>query len=481
MAKSDSHSSSRLTATVLKAMGLFSGLQITSILCSIVKMKLVAIWLHATGVGLFGIYQTVTDTIATLTDLGLRQSSVRDIARQQSSPSLLASIAGVVRRWSALAGLLGAAVIMGASPLLSKWFFHTWQAPWGFMILAVAMMLNALTAGEHALLQGTSRLKQLARANLVGTIAGLAVSIPMFRLLGLQSVSLSIVAYALAMYLAARHQRLRVPASTLAPGLRDIWVQGRSFARLGVCLAIAAFVTNAAHTIFVALINASVGTGEVGYIQAGDTIIVRYIGLIFTAIGMEFYPRLAKVAHRPRATRTYVDHEATLLLVTITPLLLIFIMLRCTVVNILYTSDFLCIIPFITWGALSAIPKALSWCMAFSIICRGDGRVYILTETLDALISVPLCYFAYSSYGFTGLGVAYILWYIIYLLITGAVYYGRYKLSLRPSVIALSTSASLITVAAILAIDYLPEPLTYIAVSLVAVAFMLPLRRLLKR
>ena len=50
--------SDSLTLRILKLMSLFSGLQMVSILCSIVKMKLVTLWLGATGVGLFGIYRT---------------------------------------------------------------------------------------------------------------------------------------------------------------------------------------------------------------------------------------------------------------------------------------------------------------------------------------------------------------------------------------------------------------------------------------
>ena len=50
-----------LSSHVLKVMSLFSGLQMLNIVCSVVKMKLVALWLHASGVGLFGIYQSVID------------------------------------------------------------------------------------------------------------------------------------------------------------------------------------------------------------------------------------------------------------------------------------------------------------------------------------------------------------------------------------------------------------------------------------
>lgn len=251
--------------------------------------------------------------------------------------------------------------------------------------------------------------------------------------------------------------------------------------KLGVYMACAAFVTNTAHTVFIGLLNSKFGTEELGFVQAGDTIIVRYLGLIFTAIGMEFYPRLAAAGHHRRALQTFVNHESLLLLLVLTPLLLLFILLREPVVDILYSGSFHSIIPFITWGALSSIPKALSWCMAFTIISRGDGRVYVLTESLDALISVPLCYFAYTFYGLTGLGAAYIIWYILYALIAGTVYYRRYRLRIYRQTWLLAAISSAICVACVAVKDtasvYVAAPLLVV----ISVSFIYPLRRMMRR
>ena len=472
--------SSRLTTSVLRAMSLFSGLQMVNIICSVVKIKLVALWLHASGIGLFGIYQSVIDTVSTLSDVGLRQSAVRDVAMNQSSQRRLAEVAIVVRKWSTFAGLLGATVIVGASPLLSQWFFHSWWAVWGFVMLGIAMFLNSLTSGEQALLQGSGKLRALARGNLWGTVSGFIASVPLFYFLGPQSVALSIVAYSIAMYASMRRARLRTVAPPAAIGLRQIWMKGKGFARLGLYMAIAAFVTSLAHTIFTALLNATEGIDNLGYVQAGDTIIVRYLGLIFTAIGMEFYPRLAAARHK-RAMQTYVNHEIVLLMILLTPLLILFIMARGSMLQLLYTNDFMVFIPFITWGALASIPKAISWCMAFTIICRGDGKIYVLTETLDAIISVPLCYLAFKYHGFAGLGIAYIIWYLLYALLTGTVFYCRYGLQLNRHVTRTSILATICCLTAITVKETLSPLLSTCVMLAIAACFIPPLRRLMRR
>jgi len=47
-----------LTASVMRAMTLFSGTRVLILLCSVVRIKLVALWIGAAGVGLFGIYNS---------------------------------------------------------------------------------------------------------------------------------------------------------------------------------------------------------------------------------------------------------------------------------------------------------------------------------------------------------------------------------------------------------------------------------------
>lgn len=473
--------SDSLTLRILKLMSLFSGLQMVSILCSIVKMKLVTLWLGATGVGLFGIYQSVTDNIATFTDMGLRQSAVRDVAAQGQHPSRLASIVKTVRRWSLFSGLLGAAVMATLSLPLGKWFFGTYSGAWGFLLLSAAMFLNAIIGGEQALLQGSGKMKAIASANLWGTLSGLAASIPLLYLCGNTGVVLSILVYAAAMATAFGIVRLRPPRTSESISLRQIWQQGKGFARLGLCMAIATFITSTAHTVFIGILNGISSTAEVGLVQAGDTLVVRYIGLVFTAIGMEFYPRVAANATHSYRLKVFVNHETILLLLVLTPLLMLFILLREPVIALLYSRDFFAIIPFVSWAALSSIPKAISWCMAYCIVAKGDGRIYILTEGLDALVSVPLCLYAFSSWGFTGLGVAYILWYIVYMLLTGTVYYQRYGLRLSGSVIRLSLLSFAVCVLFLMGMDILPLWLTIPAALLLSIPFVKALVKLLHR
>ena len=74
--------------TIVKATGLFGGTQVFTILCSIIKTKLVAIWLGAEGVGIIGLYNNTVEMISSLTRLGIGTSSVRDLSNRGTKVGL---------------------------------------------------------------------------------------------------------------------------------------------------------------------------------------------------------------------------------------------------------------------------------------------------------------------------------------------------------------------------------------------------------
>ena len=190
-----------ISRMAMKAMGLFGGVQVAGILCSIIRTKLVALWIGPVGIGLFGLFNNALEMISTGTNLGIRSSSVRDIsqAMDRCDKSLVARMVTVVRKWSMWLGLAGALLTLVLAPPLSQVTFGDSLHIWGFVALSVAVLLQALTNGEYAVLQGTARLKRLASVTLWGTLVGLAVSIPLFYLLRERSILPSILAYALAL------------------------------------------------------------------------------------------------------------------------------------------------------------------------------------------------------------------------------------------------------------------------------------------
>ncbi len=188
----------------------------------------------------------------------------------------------------------------------------------------------------------------------------------------------------------------------------------------------------------------------VGFYQSGFTLVNRYAGLLFSAIAMEYYPRLSQnISHR-RRSETFVSHEMSIALWVLLPVIAAFVAADRLIVQVLFTKEFYVIIPFITWAMVGTAFRAVSWCMAFVILARGDGKVYLVTECLSALVSITLNIVAYNLGGISALGIAYMLWYALYTLIVWAVYRYRYGMRLRRGMWRLILLVLLVGVASVL-------------------------------
>ena len=418
-----------ISRMAMKAMGLFGGVQVMGILCSIIRTKLVALWIGPVGIGLFGLFNNALEMISTGTNLGIRSSSVRDISQalSASDKNLVARMIAVVRKWSLWLGLAGALLTLAMAPLLSQVTFGDGNHIWGFVALSCAVLLQALTNGEYAVLQGTARLKRLASVTLWGTIVGLAVSVPLFYLLRERSILPSIIAYAVALAVFAWWFRNReYPAA--AVDRREAFDMGKGFVRLGIYMTLGNFATILASYAFNAWLNVNAGTDQVGFYQAGYTLINKYTGLILTALGMEYYPRLSRVADSRIRLRAFVSQEINVAISVMAPVVALFILLRQVVVWLLYTPEFNVILTFVSWGMIGTVLRTLSWCLAFTILAKGDGKTYLWTEVASAVINLALNIVFYKWWGLTGLGIAFLVSYLLYTGIVAVVYFKIYRL-----------------------------------------------------
>ena len=424
-----------------------------TILCSIIRTKLVAVWIGPLGVGLFALFNQALETLNTATNLGMRQSSVRDIsqAAEHSDKSHIARIITVVRRWSVWLALAGAIITMALAPALSRFTFGDSQHIWGFVALAGAVLLMALTNGEYAILQGTGRLRRLASVTVWGTITGLIISVPLFYWLRERSILPSIIAYALACATFAfvfRNRDYRPVHLTR----HETYQTGKSFITLGIYMTAGTFVTMLANYIFVAWLNLHAGTDTVGYFQAGNTLVNKYTALILAALGMEYYPRLARIADNHDGLRANVTQEISVALTAIAPIAALFILLRLPIISLLYTNHFHVVADMVAWGAVGSVFRTLSWCIAFVILAKGAGRIYLITESISAALYLVLNIAGYHLWGLTGLGIAFLAWYVAYTVIVAVTYLHVFHLRLGAAAAGHAAWALLVTVTVMLLI-----------------------------
>ena len=384
-------------------------------LCSLIRNKVIAMLLGAEGVGMITLFNSSVEMISSLTNLGLRQSSVRDVATaHKRGEEVLKKIAGVVRKLSLILGLFGAMVFIGAAPLLSKIAFGNDQNIWSFVFLSVALLFNALASGEQAILQGSEKLKIFARSTVVGSVTSLVVSIPLYYYLNLQGIVPSLLAASFFTftfnYVASKKANLKSDKV----GVKTAFKEGSPMLKLGIYMTISGFMTTLLNYILIAWMNRYASISEVGYYQAGFTLVTRYVGLIFVAMSTEYYPRLASVESDKKQLSLQVSRQMESSLLMLLPIISLFLILQDWIIPLLYKSDFIAIAGYTTWAMPGVVFKAISWSIGFILLAKGEGKLFLITELVSDVTSIIINILLYLNMGLEGLGIAYTLNFIIY-------------------------------------------------------------------
>lgn len=446
----DSRHSISLTRRVLAAVGLLGSAQIVNILCSVIRIKLIAVWLDRAGVGLNAILVNGSSLVSTATQLNIRESAVRDVSALAPGDQRDIKNA-IIRRWSIILGLAGATIMILISPLLSATSFAgSYAYTLHFALLSPFVFFSACSAGEFAVMQGCGHLNSLAKANVASGIAATAIAIPLLYFFGMSAIVAVIDIYAAAGAVCAFIWRERPRRLTVRIDRHMLWSGGKGFLTLGLSISVAMLLTTLMQYALTAYINSVSGEAALGVYQSGYTMVNSYVGILFSAITLEYYPRLVRFVGTPRLCRTIVAHEIGLVVRLLIPVAVIFICASDMIVKLLYSSKFDAVMPFITFAIIGAILRGVSLCFAFRIIAAGDSKAYFLTEAASVVVGLALNIAGYHYWSYAGLGLAYVAWYAFYALLTAAVCRRRYGLRIAASQIWLIISAVAITGLAIL-------------------------------
>ena len=173
---------------VLKATGLLGGVQVVSMLASLVRNKCTALLIGAAGMGMADLYARSCDLVGNLTSFGMGFSSMRRLAAvaDGGSPRAVAHEVRLVRSWVLLAALFGLAAGLLLSPVLSLTTTGGYEATGQFALLAPVAAMATLSAGELAVLKGTRRLGRLAAVSGLGALSTLVVSVALYVWLGMR-------------------------------------------------------------------------------------------------------------------------------------------------------------------------------------------------------------------------------------------------------------------------------------------------------
>ena len=408
----------KLFRSIFKATSVLGGVQVINILIGIFRSKILAVLLGPAGIGLASLFNATLGFISSLTALGIEDSAVRNIskARSMSDENKISEVVAVFRKLVLFTGFTGCLIVLIGSPYFSVLTFGNKNYTIAFCVLSVTVLFDQLNSSQFSLLQAMRRLDSLAKSKVIISVVALVLSIPIyyfFRVEGVVPAILisSIVSFLIVLSFVKKIQinKIRVP--------RDFFVsEGFDMIRMGVMLSLSGLLASGSSYVVRAYISNLGGVSAVGLYSAGFTVVYSYVGIFFTAMGTDYYPRLSEVAHDNEKTRLLINQQAESGILILAPLLCLLLVFVDLVVIALYSEKFLLVTRMIQWALIGVFFKVASWSVSFILIAKGESKIFFVNELIAAIYSLALNLAGFALGGLEGLGISFFIIYILYTL-----------------------------------------------------------------
>lgn len=403
---------------IMKATSIFGSVQVVQILINILRSKALALLLGPSGLGIYGLFTSTTNLITSISNFGLGTSAVKNIAAAYATENKyrVSVTIKIFRRLVWVTGVLGTIMTLVLASWLSKLTFGNTDYTLAFRWVSITLLLNQLSAGQIALLRGARQLKYLAQASLTGSLLGLLISLPVYYYFRIDGIVIAIILTSIVNLLRSWYFSKKIEIENTKVDGPTFIRESKDMVTMGMVLGLTGIIGMGTNYLTKIYISNTGDVREVGLYTAGFVIVNTYVGMVFTALGTDYYPRLSSVATDDNRIKILINQQSEISLLILSPLLILFILLGPYAIIILYSNEFTPIETMVQLATLGIYFKASSWTIAYLLLAKGDSLLYMLNEIFANLYILFLNIIGYKIAGFTGIGISYIIAYMIYLL-----------------------------------------------------------------
>jgi enterobacterial common antigen flippase len=394
---------------ILRSSSIMGGAAGLNYLIGLLRVKIVAVLIGPSGVGLVGLYTSAVGLVGTVSSLGIGSSAVREVAQafSEDDARAVARTVRILRRACWATGMFGWLLALLLAKPISIWLFGSTDQIVALSVLGVTLLLNAVAAGQGALLQGSRRIGDIARANVLGTLLSTVVAIALYAWLGKDGILLVLVATALlslsVSYWFSRRVRV-IPvdlswADTLR-GTKHLLGLGFAFMWSGVMAA-------ALDSLTRSIVTNQFGVHAAGMYQAAWALSAMFAGFILGAMGTDYYPRLTATIHDRALTTRMVNEQTEIGILMALPGLLGTLAFAPLILVLFYTTQFLGAAELLRWLLLGVFARVVSWPIGFILFAKGASRLVLVVETVFAAVQAALLFWFVDKYGLVGAALAF--------------------------------------------------------------------------
>lgn len=409
---------------ILKSTFIMGGSSIFVTLLGIVRMKVIALILGPSGVGLTGIYTSVTSLVSTISGMGIRESGVQQIAGAYGTgdQAKMSRTVSTLRRTTLISGIVGSCLLLFMSGSITRLTFGNADHVPDIAMLSIAIFLGAVSGGQTALIQGMRRVGDLAKLSMFGAFVGTLCSVPLIYFLGERGIVYTLLIVAATGTLSSWWYSRKIEIPCAKTDWRNSFAEAQPLLKLGLALMLGWLLTVCTQYILRVFVVRYYGLSDAGIYQASTTLSTIYVSIILQAMLADFYPRLSANASDNNKCTSLINDQIEVGLLLAFPGIIAIMTFAPFVIALFYTSRFLPAVDILRWQILGVVLQVVTWPMGFMLRAKGDGNMFFWTEFFANSLHLGFAWLGIRYFGLIGIGMAYFAmnisyWILIYWII----------------------------------------------------------------
>ena len=431
---------SKESRSIAKTNLVFGGVKIFQMLVALVKNKIVAVLLGPAGMGVQSLLITTINTIYQLANLGVPQSSVRELAIQKTEEGKSKVLASI-NILSIILGVLAGFFSLVFSKQLSYLVFSSYEYQICFIIISLALFFESISGCEIAILQGLRETRRLAVASLFGAVLALVISVPLYYVWRVRAIPYVLsIGYALSavVYYIYRKKKIR-PVRKYS--IKEVKSSMRSILQLGVTLMISNCIMSLLSMALNLVISKTGSYDDVGYYQAAYNCTYSFITILIAILASDYYPRLSEKIGDNEGTCGIISTQMRLFFFVLMPIISFIVCFPHAIVTILYSAKFYSIELPIQLMGIALIFRVIWQIFSYVILAKGDRKAFLC---LDAFLGNGLFFVGnivgFYFWGLRGLSISYLLMSLVVMLLLQTYVRLKYKLPVSFDIILKSVA-----------------------------------------
>lgn len=305
-------------------------------------------------------------------------------------------------------------IVISGSVFFSKAIFHSTDFWAVYLMYGLFVAINGLNSLFSAVLNGFKEIRNLTIVNIVSSLTGILFTVFFAYTLGVKGVLIAFNFTALVVFFINIYFIRKLNWISWKPNFK-IW--DKKIVRLLFAFTVMGLTSGFAVPAMQFFVRSKIITDfsllDAGCWQAITRISDYYLAFITAVLSVYYLPRLSEIKDNAEM-RKEILQGYKIILPAVGILALLIWLCKVWVVHILFTTDFLPMLPLFKYQLLGDFFKIGSWLVAYIMVSKALTKTFIFTEIFFSLSFVLFSYFFMNRYGVIGATYAFCINYAIY-------------------------------------------------------------------